>query len=437
MKKTLAILLIAILAAGSMFAAITGQASVDYAYNLDDKAFVGFTNGTKASVTFDFGKDEGLKVGEGDVYASVKATLELKGEIKDAGNGAELNVTPKTKMNFEEAKITNDVWAVSILGAADAAAKAAPLSGDDAVVAKFQKHSGITATYAGNTASFGQDAKSFSATLASAAYTVAEGVTVEAAASYSNVDEKEYAAGDKVKYTLDTATGKVTKTDEGVSTDPAQKQAMASVKAAYTTDVVTASVASDVVYDALTKDVTYDARLDATYDFVNASVYYDKDIDVQAIADLDSFDIPVKVTAIASDLLGDKAATVKAEGTYDFITVKANAKLNSMDFKAMEYGVEVAAEKAIEYGTVKAAVAYNNKKLLSASMSIENETLVPGAKLGLAWSDAGDLLGKDAGLYTFADGTTADKVILKDADAPTAKNIKDFGVIKASCTIAF
>ena len=73
MKKTLAILLIAILAAGSMFAALTGDASVTFGAPLDGST-PKFDNTTSTKVTVVLEESSAEKVGEGDIYAEVKAT---------------------------------------------------------------------------------------------------------------------------------------------------------------------------------------------------------------------------------------------------------------------------------------------------------------------------------------------------------------------------
>ena len=78
MKKTIAILLVAILAVSSVFAAFSGEAKLGFGGNLDNGNF-GFID-KSADVKFDLelATADAESVGEGDVYASIKATFALK-----------------------------------------------------------------------------------------------------------------------------------------------------------------------------------------------------------------------------------------------------------------------------------------------------------------------------------------------------------------------
>ena len=77
MKKTIAILLVAVLAASSVFAGFSGKATVGLGYNWETKGY-GFSNGTGFDVDVDLATDAADKVAEGDIYAGIKATMGVK-----------------------------------------------------------------------------------------------------------------------------------------------------------------------------------------------------------------------------------------------------------------------------------------------------------------------------------------------------------------------
>ena len=72
MKKTIAILLVAVLAAGSVFAGISGEGKIAYGYELDSKN-TGFTNSTNLKVNVDLATVSEEKQVEGAIYAAAKA----------------------------------------------------------------------------------------------------------------------------------------------------------------------------------------------------------------------------------------------------------------------------------------------------------------------------------------------------------------------------
>ncbi|MSU06901.1 hypothetical protein FYJ80_08970 [Spirochaetales bacterium NM-380-WT-3C1] len=77
MKKTIAILLVAVLAAGSVFAGISSEGKIAYGYDLDSKN-TGFTNSTNLKVNVDLATASEEKQAEGAIYAAVKGDLTLK-----------------------------------------------------------------------------------------------------------------------------------------------------------------------------------------------------------------------------------------------------------------------------------------------------------------------------------------------------------------------
>ena len=181
-----------------------------------------------------------------------------------------------------------------------------------------------------------------------------------------------------------------------------------------------------------------DVNANVVYDFVTVDAYYAltaKTLHLQAKADLNSFDVPVAVTLGAKKILADDRTLYAAAST----TIGAvSAKLSGEVGLYSSPSWKIAAEGSYNYNdiaTVKASVSFNDKQHLGMSVSAESKSLIPGATLAFGWYDASDLLQKNENMKV--DGT---KYV---AFNPTADygwlvaDHSDFGVIKASCTIAF
>ena len=139
MKKTIAILLVAILAVSSVFAAFSGEAKIGFGADLDNGKFGFMDKGANVKFDIDLATANAESVGDGDVYASIKATFGLKlttGEKKygegDPFGGIVFNDQPTEGTmgsgkyglaiiaDITEAKIGGENWYVSILGVPDA-----------------------------------------------------------------------------------------------------------------------------------------------------------------------------------------------------------------------------------------------------------------------------------------------------------------------------
>ena len=124
MKKTIAILLVAVLAVSSVFAGFSGKATVGLGYNWETKGY-GFSNGTGFDVDVDLTTAEADKVAEGDIYAGIKATMGVK-VANQAGTKGSLvwNSKDKAAANYglglflkvAEAYVAGENWKVSITG---------------------------------------------------------------------------------------------------------------------------------------------------------------------------------------------------------------------------------------------------------------------------------------------------------------------------------
>ena len=125
MKKTIAILLVAVLAVSSVFAGFSGKATVGLGYNWETKEY-GFSNGTGFDVDVDLATAEADKVAEGDIYAGIKATMSVKvaNQAKLDKGSAFWNSKDKAAANYglglflkvAEAYVAGENWKVSITG---------------------------------------------------------------------------------------------------------------------------------------------------------------------------------------------------------------------------------------------------------------------------------------------------------------------------------
>ena len=431
MKKIISIALVAALVATSAFAAFSGDASVSFGYDTTSKAW-GFANGKSLSVSVDIASEEAEKVAEGDIYAGIKASMEV-GIKPNHGDKAIYNDGPASDLGIwakvSEAYVTNGEWKVSILGsvgAPDYAKSAIDFSYSQAkdafgvaygpyavATAKSYKlptvaQKGVTATMAGYKVGLGlvgkADDVAFNVFAETAEYEVAEGAKVQAAAIVANGTKK---VGDDT----------VADTDKiGVG---------ASVKASYATDAVTVKAAADLGVENVNNDavVNFDTAVAVAVEPVTADVYFSKVADknylsAQVAADLEVVSGDVYVL----DILGDDirvGADVKYPATEE-ITVSANVEMTT---ESQDLSVSANVKYAAEKFTAKCGVAYGmnlkaeGAEVLSATASIETNAVIPGATLSLSY-------GKDSAGNTM--NFLADK-----ADS------QNFGAVTAKCKIAF
>ena len=431
MKKIISIALVAALVATSAFAAFSGDASVSFGYDTTSKAW-GFANGKSLSVSVDIASEAAEKVAEGDIYAGIKASMEVgikpnhgDKKIYNDGPASDLGIWAKVS----EAYVTNGEWKVSILGsvgAPDYAKSAIDFSYSQAkdafgvaygpyavATAKSYKlptvaQKGVTATMAGYKVGLGlvgkADDVAFNVFAETAEYEVAEGAKVQAAAIVANGTKK---VGDKT----------VADTDKiGVG---------ASVKASYATDAVTVKAAADLGVENVNNDavVNFDTAVAVAVEPVTADVYFSKVADknylsAQVAADLEVVSGDVYVL----DILGDDirvGADVKYPATEE-ITVSANVEMTT---ESQDLSVSANVKYAAEKFTAKCGVAYGmnlkaeGAEVLSATASIETNAVIPDATLSLSY-------GKDSA------GNTMNFLADKDDD-------QNFGAVTAKCTIAF
>ena len=387
MKKTIAILLVAILAVGSVFAAFSGEAKLGFGGNLDNGNF-GFID-KSADVKFDLelATADAESVGEGDVYASIKATFALKlstgekkyGEGDPYGGiytgGANIGTVAKpvtgvmygTFANYiiadiTEAKVGGENWYVSLLGIADAPNYAESaidtytveggydkygMARDDFDKAYnygvgFEKAPGVEVSVYDYKVGFGllgdyndddnwklEDNLKLSVFAETPEYDF-NGLTFQVGAVYS------YSAFDK----LDKGVAKPYATDP----DKARNAIGVSAKVGFANDTLSASVATDMGFNLAEKKAkdVFDMDIAANFgwsfltvdgyygtyvksgetptpvagDFDKTSSSYKENVlSFQAKFDLNTFDVPVAITASVKDVMHTVELGVKAEVT--------------------------------------------------------------------------------------------------------------------------
>ena len=442
MKKILSVALVALLAASTVFAAVSGSATAGFGYNFDTKDYGFIGNDKNVKFDFELATASVDKQAEGDVYAAIKASFGIVAlsDQKDGVDPIIKSAFPVTvggavlnngKVGFgiyakiDSAKVAGKDWYVSILGvpSVNDFAKSAidtwdvegnkiyGLPNEDSTSKASYKVSyaeapGIEAGYAGYVMGFGlkgvakEDGDLETSVFAKTPeYEVAEGIKLQAGASYYYKKASAAVANNAVG---------------------------GSVKFAYENDTLSASVASDMGYDAKAEQFDADVAAKLAISPVTVDAYYATNVKVdgsavknllsaKAVVDLNAFDVPVALTVTGKDLVNKQDLNLKAAFN---ITEQLSASVNGgyiIDTKVWSVGGDV--KYAADAFTVKAATAVKktvdtDNMLLSASASVESAVLVPGSTLKLAWSGAKDLLDKD----------------------PSKTN---YGKVIASCKIAF
>ena len=448
MKKTIAILLVAIMAVGSALAAFSGSAQVGVGANFDtgDWGFIG--NETKVTFDVDLATMNAEDVSEGDIYASIKGSLGLRLVSDQDGIGTDNPLgNPKSNEDgkyfnnyiyrvygkIDEAKIAGANWYVSLKGVADVNDFAK--SAIDTWTAKndydddwgflkadydknatwkvdYVKAPGVEVGIYDFVVGLGFRAnadkepdldllvqKSLTLYAKTPEFTIMDGLTIQAGATYATEDAHYKDANDK---------------------DADVNAFGVSAKVAYASDLLSASVATDMGYDIEAEEFGADVAANVTYDFVGVDFYYataaansgvDGDPDnytdykddtkvedllsLQAKLDLTGFNVPVGLTLKGKDLVNAQDLSATVDLTFGSFKVSPTVGYVVED---EEFKAGVAVEYACDYFTAKAETniktAFENDDLVwDATASIENTTLIPGATIKLAWTDGDNLLG--------------------------------------------
>ena len=528
MKKILSVLLVLILAFGSVFAAdatITGAVETGLKYDFSDDSYGFYTNLTNSEVTLTLGSAsvdttpvveepaEGEEAVEApSLYAVVKASLSASAKIgsdvvnasgsqldttgenwpawddsskkdnNDSKSGATYNLAYDFKIT--EAKVGGADWYVSLLGVSDAPAFASSWldldddgNSDDVAIPYFGDSAGVEASYLGYTLGFGFQGQKGKGTSASAyfatpEYQIIDGLTISAAGVYSHRSALDADKGDANNYgafwVWNNDEGKFELDYKKDAVDPTPADAHnigGSVKVAYATDVFGVSLAADGAVKNIKKgpDFLMDAKLTANYtSLVTFDAYYGlnaKDdegvkanrVDLQVKTDLNELSIPVSLTLGLQDLAADaRAFTASVTGGYAGVTATFGTKVELSADPDWEISGEIAYD-ILGYADVKASVSYDKAKNLGASVSVESDSIIPGATFGIGWYDAADLLqkndGKEVNDTYWANDYVGEGENLYERGEDGNKtgnpinalkaNHSDFGVIKAFCKIAF
>ena len=370
MKKTIAILLVAIMAVGSAFAAFSGEASLGFGGNLDNGNYGFIDSAAKVKVDVDLATADAEAIADGEVYASIKGSLILKvysgeestPEFPDPNDAGQWNV--RLLADVTEAKVAGENWEVSILGLDDAPNYAkgfqtytvedgvdkwgferADFDENYNTSLPFEKATGIQATVFGFKAGFGlvgdyddsktwefEDAINLAALVETPEFDFS-GFKFQVGGAYSYKSFKKLQGGAVVP--LDAGTART-------------NALSVSAKAGYATDALSVMAATDVAFKFDDKDTTVDAdvTLDVVYDFLTVNAYYGTNpvtgkepkglatgywadpnndsynkttsedmLSTQVKVDLNSFNVPVALTVGMNDIIAKQSIVAKAEIT--------------------------------------------------------------------------------------------------------------------------
>ena len=423
MKKISAVLLVLVLVGSVAFAGFTGNATTGVGFDLDTGEYGFIKQSTAVSVDLVFQENLGEAMGEGDIYASIKATLNFTFDNADEdGVNDTTELILGDTLDFDHAKIFGDNWYVSILSAARAANFATSTIDSDEQAAGanvlgydyddkdyyadlrsrdiFDRTSGVEVGYndyvlgvafkgdSDDTAEtvapivqYDETGYKFFASLQTPAFELADGLTAKfgLAGFTQNYEEK---------------------VDGGVAV-PAGADSAASVhaKVEYADDMMSASVGADAIYND--SEFDFDVALKAAYDIVSLDAYFatkssyvntdvaantvaapDNLLSVKAVVDLD----PMTVTVTGKDLVNDQdlSASVKYQVNEELaVTGRGGYTING---GAWNGGADV--EYVTADYTAKLGGTFRSTDRVSLSASVESTTVIPGATLKLAY--AGD-----------------------------------------------
>ena len=435
MKKILTIALVALLATASVFAGISGSASVSLGYDTTSKVY-GMSNGSGIDANIELSTETAEKVAEGNIYAGIKATMKLAVAPRegDAKKGESIYVKGDKHglglwLSLKEAYVAGADWKLSITGGKGAPdyAKSAIDGGydgdvkddfgniyDSSWVAESYKVSawnatGVALTYKGFTVAGGFKGDATEATKFFAFNLFAE--TPKFEFEGGSVQAAAIVAKDG---TYDSATTKYTaldKTNLGIS-----------AKADYALDAFSAKVAADFGVENLSDaKVNFDVAANVAYAPVSVDVYYQYGKKLLS-AKVSATIAPVTASVYTKDVLSEETRSVggEVEATLDAFTLGTNA---SYTIKAKKFSIGANVKYAAEIFTAKAGVNFgktfdvDNTSVFYLTASVESEALIPGATLSLVY-DA-DSAGND---MNFLD---------------KQKTVQNFGAITAKCKIAF
>ena len=427
MKKILSIALVALLTASTVFAGISGNASVSLGFDTTSKVY-GMSNGKSIGADIELAAETAEKVAEGDIYAGIKATMKL-GVAKDYGDVASIWVDGGSHqglglwLTLKEAYVAGENWKLSITGT-----KGAPDYAKSAIDGGYTK--AVKDSF-GTQIDSSWQATSYSVSVWKAAgitftydgYTVAGGFAGNATKDAEVFNFNFYVESKAFEYEGGSAQiAAIVATDKK---DSKKVNAGLSAKGSYAKDELSASLAADFGLENFSDlKFKFDAALKVAYSPVTLDVYFSH-------LGEDSNLLSAKISASIENISGNvyakdiiteanRAIGGEVEAKFDAITIGANAEIV---LKSKEFSAGANVKYAAEKFTAKAGVSFgktfdvDDTTVLSATASIESEAIIPGATLSLAY-------GRDS------NGTKMN--FLKDQEVA-----QNFGAITAKCKIAF
>lgn len=458
MKKILTIALVALIAASSVFAGLSGYSYLGFGYNSQSGKF-GFSPESALSIDLDVATADGSNVGEGDVYAGIDGSIALRlVDTADSDVGKLIAVYPYNDGNdtgyysvgvfasINSAYIAGKDWKVSFGTASsnpvDFAKSAIDTyttqlkdeyefaywtkSASISYKAPYSSTSGFVAEYKDYKVGVGFEGKKGSSE------------TTSGFTAYALTPEIEL--GDAAKVKLGAVASKSNAADKYVS-------AGASLQGTVAADKFSAKASADFGLENIGAEdgnkFHFDAAATFKYDFASVDVYYADYISVQgyhledwapvkdtakteyknllsakASVDLNSFDVPVALTLKGKDLINSQnlsaSVDVSISEAFSF-TVGGGYGIKSEKITA-NAGVKYKAEKFTASADVELSIKGDAKQLYP-TVVVSSDALVNGATLELSWKPA-------------TDGSGAETTNLLDKEA-------DFGKIYAKAKLAF
>ncbi len=438
MKKILTIALVALLAASTAFAGISGSASVSLGYDTTSKIY-GLKNGTSVEASIDLASEEVENVAEGDIYAGVKASMKLaiapwKGPGFDDpsamraliwvdGGSTEYGIG--LWLSLDEAYVAGEDWKLAITGTKGAPdyAKSAIDTKSKAVKDDFGNAYDTTTTAVTYKLPVWSD---YGLTLTYKGYTVAGGLYGNATedASYTNynffVESKalEFDGGSaQVAAIFANSADKAEDFNLGFS-----------AKASYAVDAFSASLAGDLGLENL-KDIAakFDLAANVSYSPVALDVYFKhegEDDNLLSAKVSGSYNDVVSGSFAFKDILEEENRNfeVEAEGTIDSVTVSGSVgmtiytKAFTSSLSAKYVAEKFTANAGVEFGAI---FGTDDSLYFATTAGVSTDVIIPGATLALTY-------GKDS---------AGNKMNFLDQANSVRK--QNFGAVKASCTIEF
>lgn len=347
MKKSITILLILALVAGSVFAAtLTGSAQIDFGYNFKNTEW-GFKNGQSTKYSFKFEIDTTkVSVGEHstDIWAELAADASAVVEVKEKVAGT-TNVAFSAKITKADIHVAD--WTFGILGAGEAKTFASAYfksgnAAENTIASVKNVFNGFTVSYKDWKGGFGTSGNNIKGEV----YNIfVHGATPE------------------FKFAEDSITAQ----GAGYLVYANDSYAGAGAKVGYKADNLTANVAADVKYD--NASIIYEVAADAAFkkDLVKVNVYATPG---KILTDAKE---KAKYAGSYADALALNAK-VASKYTFDFdgTAVVVNGSVDARNILIDKREITVAANETVTLGAVKIEA--------SESYAIFAKTLAVSAK---------------------------------------------------------